>query len=299
MLPPHEGPSLPRLRSGVHRGGPRLQVRRGGRWGGALGEVWRHFQPAVAAQPIEAARSRRDSGRRSSALYSAKEPGTDRPDSSDVLEVTRLSTSGSLRAVSSGGGGGSSPTSRRRRPVRPSRRLHPPGRLETPAPWPGQGAERGPARRPRTRTAFVSAPVGSRRSAVRRKARRRRLFTHSVRFVKNHAVPSLKKIEISCARRCSPSDIALLWLIGCYLSQCQCLPIQCVDSSRHCQPLLSNPKWLIASRFAVLCRDATSSLIVQAASVRARRPPHTAASRPRGDSGFARDASPRAPSRAA
>jgi len=161
--------------------------------GGALGEVWRHFQPAVAAQPIEAARSRRDSGRRSSALCSAKKPGTHRPDSSDVLEVTRLSTSGSLRAVSSGGGGGSSPTSRRRRPVRPSRRLHPPGRLETPAPWPGQGAARGPARRPRTRTAFVSAPVGSRRSAVRRKARRRRLFTHSVRFVKNHAVPSLKK----------------------------------------------------------------------------------------------------------
>ena len=49
MLEPHEAPNLPRLRDGLRRGGPLLKVGRGGRWGDALIEVWRHFEPAWRA----------------------------------------------------------------------------------------------------------------------------------------------------------------------------------------------------------------------------------------------------------
>ena len=43
--------NLPRPRSGLHRGAQRLQVGRGGPWGGALVEVWQHFKPAGTAPP--------------------------------------------------------------------------------------------------------------------------------------------------------------------------------------------------------------------------------------------------------
>jgi hypothetical protein len=39
--------------SGVHRGDPRLQVGRGGRGGGALIEVWRHFKPARRSLTVD------------------------------------------------------------------------------------------------------------------------------------------------------------------------------------------------------------------------------------------------------
>ena len=49
MLAPHEAPNLPRLRSGLRRGAPCLQIGCVGPWGGALTEVRRHFKPADAA----------------------------------------------------------------------------------------------------------------------------------------------------------------------------------------------------------------------------------------------------------
>ncbi len=52
----HEALTLPGLRSGLRRGAPRLQVVCGGPWGGALIEVWRHFQPA-ACTPLGRSRS--------------------------------------------------------------------------------------------------------------------------------------------------------------------------------------------------------------------------------------------------
>lgn len=74
---PHEAPDLPRLRSRVRRGGLRFQMGRGGRWGGALMEVWRHFAkscgtgtstatataPAVAAAAVRVGGGERDGAR--------------------------------------------------------------------------------------------------------------------------------------------------------------------------------------------------------------------------------------------
>ncbi len=48
LLAPREAPDLPGMRSGVLRGGRRLQEGRGGPWGGALTEVWRYFPPVGA-----------------------------------------------------------------------------------------------------------------------------------------------------------------------------------------------------------------------------------------------------------
>ena len=47
LLMPHVGLNPPGLRSGLGRGAPRLQEGRGGPWGGAPIEGWRHFQPAL------------------------------------------------------------------------------------------------------------------------------------------------------------------------------------------------------------------------------------------------------------
>ena len=48
LLAPREASNLPGPRSGLRRGAPRLQVGRGGPWGGALIEMWRKFHPAGA-----------------------------------------------------------------------------------------------------------------------------------------------------------------------------------------------------------------------------------------------------------
>ena len=48
---PHEAPNPPELRSGLRLGAPCLQVDRGGPWGGALTESWRHCKAAGLAPP--------------------------------------------------------------------------------------------------------------------------------------------------------------------------------------------------------------------------------------------------------
>ena len=59
---PQEAPSLPQLRSGVRGGGARFQVGRGGRGGGVLIEVWRHFKLAARARRLRAGPARGAAG---------------------------------------------------------------------------------------------------------------------------------------------------------------------------------------------------------------------------------------------